>query len=121
MLSGICRLNVSKSIKHLRKIDIKKIQKHLVQIGNLPERVLKDKEFKGFSRAEMKQAAQTVADNYKGLEILLTDPERCLTLIQKQFEQGARCKCQTYLRQYSLHIGRQKRLGKPFPIRSRAI
>ncbi len=77
-----------KEHKALRKIDIKKIQKHLVQIGNLPERVLKDKEFKGFSRAEMKQAAQTVADNYKGLEILLTDPERCLTLIQKQFEQA---------------------------------
>ena len=76
-----------KEHKALRDIDIKKIQKHLVQIGNLPERVLKDKEFKGFSRSEMQKAAATVSDHYKGLEILLTDHEQCLKLVGKQFLQ----------------------------------
>lgn len=70
-----------KERKSPREIDIKKIQRHLVQIGNLPERVLTDKEFKGFSNAEMKQAVLDVTDNYKGLEILLTDPKKCTDLV----------------------------------------
>ena len=64
-----------------RQADIKAIQKHLVKIGSLPERVLTDKEFKGFSNAEMKKAAATVTDNYKGLEVLLTDHRKCIDLV----------------------------------------
>lgn len=77
-----------KEKKSLRKVDIKKVQKHLVKIGNLPERVLTDKEFKGFSHSEMKKAAINVTDNYKGLEILLTNPKRCVELVSKQFSQA---------------------------------
>ncbi len=77
-----------KENKPLRKADIKKVQKHLVQMGNLPPRVLTDKEFKGFSNSEMKKATVNVTDNYKGLEVLLTNPERCLELINKQFSQA---------------------------------
>jgi hypothetical protein len=68
--------------KTLRKVDIKKVQRYLVSMGNLPERVLSDKAFKAYSDKEMRQAADTVADNYKGLEILLTDHERCKSLIE---------------------------------------
>lgn len=57
-------------------------------MGNLPPRVLTDKEFKGFSNSEMKKATVNVTDNYKGLEVLLTNPERCLELINKQFSQA---------------------------------
>ena len=32
----------------------------------------------------MKKAIASVTDNYKGLEILLTDPERCIQLASKQ-------------------------------------
>lgn len=70
-----------KERKTPREIDIKKIQQHLVHIGNLPERVLTDKEFKGFSNAEMKQAVTDVTDNYKGLEVLLTDHRKCNDLV----------------------------------------
>lgn len=65
----------------LRKVDIKKVQRHLVSMGNLPERVLTDKAFKGYSAKEMKAAAATVGDNYKGLEILLTDTDECKKLM----------------------------------------
>ena len=76
-----------KENKSIRKIDIKKIQRHLVKIGNLPERVLKDKEFKGFSKSEMNKALASVTDNYKGLEVLLTDHKRCIELVSKRIGQ----------------------------------
>jgi hypothetical protein len=69
--------------KSIREVDIKKIQKYLVGIGNLPARVLTDREFKSFGHAEMKRAAATVTDNYTGLEILLTDRERCIEQIRR--------------------------------------
>lgn len=67
-----------------RQIDIKKVQRHLVKIGNLPERVLTDKAFKGYGHSELKRAAQAVADQYEGLEILLTDMKRSLPLLREQ-------------------------------------
>lgn len=79
-LSAMC----VKEDNTLRKMDIKKIQRHLVEIGNLPESVLTDKEFGGYSKKEMQQAVLNVADNYKDLEILLTDKKQCISLIKKQ-------------------------------------
>ena len=79
----LCAVAVKEG-KSVRKVDIKKIQKHLVSIGNLPERVLTDKEFKGFGTAEMKSAADNVVDNYKELEVLLTDTNRCTELIRER-------------------------------------
>ncbi|MGM9759355.1 MAG: FAD-dependent oxidoreductase [Parabacteroides sp.] len=70
-----------------RQIDLKPIQRHLVKIGNLPERVLTDKAFKGYSTKELKQAAAQVSDQYQGLELLLSDPKRSLPLLQAQMAQ----------------------------------
>ena len=67
-----------------RQIDIKKIQRHLVKIGNLPERVLTDKAFKGYSNGELKRAAQTVTNRYEGLEVLLADTKRSLPWVRSQ-------------------------------------
>jgi hypothetical protein len=75
--------------KSIRKIDIKKIQKHLVSIGNLPARVLTDKEFKGFGNKEMNIAATRVTDHYKGLEILLTDTQRCKKLLNERIKNAS--------------------------------
>lgn len=79
-LSALC----VKENKSPRTIDIKKVQRHLVKIGNLPERVLTDKEFKGFSNSEIKKALAGITDNYKGLEILMTDPKRCIQFVEKK-------------------------------------
>jgi glycine/D-amino acid oxidase-like deaminating enzyme len=70
--------------KPLRKVDIRKVQRHLVSIGNLPGRVLTDKEFTGFSAREMKEAALSVTGQYKGLEVLLTDHSKCMPLLREQ-------------------------------------
>ncbi|GHV32027.1 hypothetical protein FACS1894177_07570 [Bacteroidia bacterium] len=75
-----------KENKSIRKVDIKKIQKYLVSIGNLPQRVLTDREFKSFSDKELKEAAISVSDNYKGLEVLFTDKSKCIALIRNQLK-----------------------------------
>ncbi len=77
-----------KTNKSIRDIDIKKIQQHLVSMGNLPERVLTDKDFKQYDNKTYNEALLTVADNYKGLEILLTDTEKCKKEVSKLMEKS---------------------------------
>lgn len=78
--------------KPIRKVDIKKVQKFLVSIGNLPERVLMDKTFKGYTDKEMQAAADTLKDNYKGFEILLTDPSKCIRLVDEKMNRATDAK-----------------------------
>ena len=77
-----------KEQKSLRSVDMKKIQKYLVSVGNLPDRVLKDKDFGGYTAKELREAANTVANNYQGLEILLTNPLQSKALVAKKITAG---------------------------------
>lgn len=75
--------------KSFRKMDMKKIQKHLVEMGTLPKRVLTDREFKGYSEKDFKAAVETVTDQYKGLEVLLTDKPMCIRVVKKRIASEA--------------------------------
>lgn len=83
---GYLAATACKEQKLLRKVNIKQIQKHLVGKGILPERVLKDKEFKGFTDKDLEKAAESVVDNYKGLEVLLSEKEKCVPLLKKKIK-----------------------------------
>jgi hypothetical protein len=73
-----------KENKPVTKVDIRKVQKYLVGKGNLPERILQEKPFRGYGKREFSESARTVKDNYRGLEVLLTDPARCLQMVEKE-------------------------------------
>ncbi|MEA4918655.1 FAD-dependent oxidoreductase [Proteiniphilum sp.] len=83
---GYLAATAIKEEKSLREINIKKIQKHLVEIGNLPDRILKEKPFKGYSDNEFSTAAKSIKENYKGLEVLLSDHDKCRRTIKKEIE-----------------------------------
>ncbi|MEG2067660.1 MAG: FAD-dependent oxidoreductase, partial [Tannerellaceae bacterium] len=68
----------------VRKVNLRKIQKHLVEKGVLPPRVLADKEAKEFSNKDFERASTTVAEGYAGLEVLLSDPVRCTLWMRKK-------------------------------------
>ncbi|MDR0714748.1 MAG: FAD-dependent oxidoreductase [Bacteroidales bacterium] len=76
-----------KEKKALRRVDIKKVQQHLVATGNLPERTLTDKDRFPFTDDQLAAAAQTLYDNMKGLEILLTDAQKAVPLLKEQLKQ----------------------------------
>jgi Dehydrogenases (flavoproteins) len=75
--------------KDFRELNIKAIQKFLVNMGNLPDRILKDKPFGGYSDREFTDAAGNLRDNYKGLEVLLTDHERCRRVVEKEIRSAS--------------------------------
>jgi hypothetical protein len=69
----------------IRRIDIKAIQRYLVSIGNLPERVLTDKETFPLTDADFSVAIETLPSGMKGLEALLTDTRRAIPLLKQAY------------------------------------
>ena len=78
-----------KEKKDVRQVDMKKIQQYLVNMGNLPERVLTDKDNFPFTDAQFTSAVATLSNEMEGLEILLTDTSRAIPLLKQQFQQKA--------------------------------
>jgi hypothetical protein len=67
----------------IREVDIKKIQKYLVEKNILPERVLTDKDNFPYPDEAFQDALTKIHDNFKGLEVLMTDVEKSKPLLKK--------------------------------------
>ncbi len=75
----------AKNNQKIRYIDIKTLQKELVEIGSMPEHVLTDKDNYPPSFEKVQEAAKTVTNNLDGLEIVLWDKEKGITALSDQF------------------------------------
>ncbi len=75
---------VLKKIK-IRYVDIKSLQKELVKIGSLPGHVVTDVDNFPPSMEKIQEAAKTVVDELKGLEILLWDQKKGVEALTDQF------------------------------------
>jgi hypothetical protein len=73
----------------VRQVNLRKIQEHLVSIGNLPQRVLTDSDNFPFSDARLEQAASTLHNSMEGLEILMTDTQRAIPLLRRHCREKA--------------------------------
>jgi hypothetical protein len=69
----------------IRYIDIKELQKELVKIENLPEHVLTGTDNYPPSYEKIQEAAITVRDDLKGLEIVLWDKDRGIMALTDQY------------------------------------
>lgn len=69
----------------IRQVDIKALQKHLVEIGNLPESVLTDQDSYPLSDERIAQAVADLKQG-RGAAVIMTDPQRALPLVRKAFQ-----------------------------------
>jgi len=84
--AGVAAEMVVKSGKSVRQIDIKALQKHLVEKGNLPERVLTDKDSFPLPKEEVAQAVERVVDDFDGLDVVLAQLQDSMPLLKKAYE-----------------------------------
>ncbi len=83
---GVAGAMASKAGIGVRDVDIKALQKHLIEKGNLPERVLTDKESFPLPAEEIAKAVERVANDYVGLEVLLTQPTNAMPLLREAYK-----------------------------------
>ena len=84
--AGVAASMAAKADKGTREIDIKALQKHLVEKGNLPGRVLTDKDSYPLSKEKVAGAVKTVASNYTGISVILAQPDDALPLLRKAYK-----------------------------------
>jgi HEAT repeat protein len=69
-----------------RQVNVKALQQHLVEIGNLDKGVLDDRDSFPMPKAEVAAAVQRLAANYDGLEVALAQPRDSLPLLREAYD-----------------------------------
>jgi flavin-dependent dehydrogenase len=84
--AGVAAAMSTRDDKSVRNIDIKELQKHLVEKGNLPERVLTDEDSFPLPQEKIAGAVERVVDDFDGLEIILTQQQVAVPLLKKAYQ-----------------------------------
>ena len=71
-----------------RNLDMRKVQKQLVEKGNLPAEVLAEGNDYGISVKEMEEIMNLIPNNYEGLEKVLAFPEVSVPLLKKWYKRA---------------------------------
>jgi flavin-dependent dehydrogenase len=69
----------------VRKIDVKELQRHLVQIKIIPESALTHQDSYPITAEQMKQAVESIGVDYSGISKVLTDVSRALPMLRKAY------------------------------------
>lgn len=83
-LSALCVRNHCS----VRQMDMKSVQKHLVEMGILPERVLTDTDNFAFTDSQFEEAVLKLPTGFEGLNVLLTHPGKSEALLIKAYEKS---------------------------------
>jgi hypothetical protein len=67
----------------VRRFNLKSLQKHLVELGNLPERVLTDRNNMPLPDSAFSEAINRMGNNFEGMEVLFSDIERGIKYLQE--------------------------------------
>jgi len=84
--AGLAAAMSAKSGKSLRQIDIKTLQKHLIEIGSLPEQVLTEKDSYPLPEEKLEQAVESLVNDFDGLEIVLAHLKYTMPLLRKAYD-----------------------------------
>jgi hypothetical protein len=83
--AGVAAAMAAREKTTTRGIDIRTVQKHLVSIGNLPEGVLTEKDAGAVSLDRLRSAVEHVKDDFKGVAVILAQPEEALPLLRSAY------------------------------------
>ncbi|MBN1818681.1 MAG: FAD-dependent oxidoreductase [Sedimentisphaerales bacterium] len=86
---GVAAAMLAESGKTTRDLDIKALQRHLVEKGNLPPRVLTDIDSFPIPDARIAEAVRQVVPNYDNIQTVLVDPDRSIPLLRKTYRNAA--------------------------------
>ena len=83
--AGLAAATAAHSGKGLREIDIRALQQHLVQKGNLPEEVLTHEDSFPLPPERVAQAVRSLANEFEGIEIVFAQREQALPLLREAY------------------------------------
>ncbi len=82
--AGVAAAMAAEAGVSVRNIDIKPLQQHLIEIGNLPETVLEDQDSYPLPDAKIAQAVESLKEHH-GASVITTHPERAMPMLEAAF------------------------------------
>jgi hypothetical protein len=83
--AGRASAMAAESSSTVRKVDIKELQRHLVDMKIVPKSVLTDTDSYPIGPERMKTAVQTIGKDYTGVALVLSDPKTALPILQEAY------------------------------------
>ncbi|HPD45512.1 MAG TPA: FAD-dependent oxidoreductase [Anaerohalosphaeraceae bacterium] len=83
--AGVAAAMVARDNIPTRQLDIKALQKHLIDKGILPQRVLTDKDSFPSPTSEIAAAVKRVVNDYEDIETILAQPETALPMLRQAY------------------------------------
>ncbi len=83
--AGVAAAMASKAGVGPRGIDVRALQKHLVEVGNLDQRVLTDKDSLPLPPERIAAAVKTILTDYASTAIIMSHPEQALPLVREAY------------------------------------
>ena len=83
--AGVAAAMAAEAGVPLRNIDIKALQQHLIEIGNLPENVLEDQDSYPLPDERIAQAVESLKE-HRGASVITTHPDRAIPLLETAYE-----------------------------------
>jgi hypothetical protein len=83
--AGVAAAMSARSGKSLRDIDVRELQKHLVEKGNLPAEVLTQEDSFPLPKERVERAVRTLVNDFNGIEVVFTQPEQALPLLREAY------------------------------------
>jgi len=86
--AGVAAAMAAEGGKKVRDIDLKALQKHLVEKGNLPEKVLTDRDSFPLPKERIAEAVDRVINDFDGLDVILAQPEDAVPLLSRAYRRA---------------------------------
>lgn len=83
--AGVAAARVAKEDIGTRSINIRKLQEHLVEIGNIPKSALTDEDMLPPNREQIGEAIEKLQKGYDGVSILLANSDLALPMVQRAY------------------------------------
>jgi flavin-dependent dehydrogenase len=87
-VAGVAGATAAREGKTFRSVDVKALQRHLVEIGNLPKEVLGWKDNVLVDRERQALAVKNLGDGYKDVSLVLAQWEQTLPLMRQAYAQA---------------------------------
>ncbi|NMC20987.1 MAG: FAD-dependent oxidoreductase, partial [Thermogutta sp.] len=72
----------------VRRLDVRELQRFLVEIGNLPETVLSEDEMPPLSEARIREAVENLKNDYRDAAVILAYPEIARPILREAYQRA---------------------------------
>lgn len=86
--AGVAAATAAEQGIPMRSVDIRALQKHLVEIGSLPAEILETQDSEPSEDELVAAAVASVVQDYRGLALLMEESERALPLLREALEKA---------------------------------